>query len=227
MSAKQTQPIVIKQEHLSEAHEMWKNLPGWYITDQVLAMAQENFSSNTSRDCVLLKVVLLDGLYATNVRFHGLDTVVAHVVAVFERKPHLAGRQVVQELAGVQVKDKQVNLVSFASKYVHFFHDSSVPLADQYAALALTRHFRQPNVRAGDWMKDYCLQYCAKIDELLQASNVSSTAQELDHYLWLAGNWITFQEQGKKARINKELKESFKREDIAQRAKATFGKLLK
>jgi len=226
MSTKQTQPIAVKQEHLSEAHDMWKSLPGWYITDQVLASAQEKFPSNTSDDCVLLKVVLLDGLYATNVRFHGLSTIVAHVVQVFKKKPALEGRQLVQELAGVQVKDKHVNLISFASKYVHFFRDNTVPIADWYAAFALTRHFGVAQARAQDWTREYGT-YCQKIDELIRISLVSAQAREMDHYLWLAGNWITLQEHPDKDEINNELKTFFKRKDMTRRARDTFGELLK
>jgi hypothetical protein len=69
--------------------------------------------------------------------------------------------------------------------------------------------------------------YCAKIDELRQASGICADAREMDHYLWLAGNWITLQERPDKDEVNNELKTFFKRKDMTRRARGTSGELLK
>lgn len=224
MRTKQTRPISVTPEQISVAQSMWESLPGWQRTDRALAMAKEAFPSNTDLDSVWLKPALLDRLYATNV--YRLNQAAERVVEVFGTMSHCLSQEIVVELAKVQVNGKTRGLVSFASKYVHFFHDDSIPITDRYAAFTLTRHFGEPKARITDWIRDY-QQYCRKIDELIRTSAISPTAREMDHYLWLAGNWVELQEKAQKAQINKGLLAFFSDQATVPHADAAFGSLLR
>lgn len=232
MAKKQASLFLVTQEQILAAQEMWKSLPNWYRTDRVLETAKKTFPDNTDRDSVFLKVALLDGLYATNVRYYFAQAV-EQVITVFGSKSHCDSRTKVIQLAEVQIDSETRHKTSFASKYIHFFHDDSVPIFDWYAAFALTRHLGCAKAQIDKWREDYD-GYCCDIDRLKQASAVSASARETDHYLWLAGNWITLQEfrkktqgQDKKPPINSELAGFFEREDQAPFAEGTFKELLK
>ncbi len=211
--------IPLTQQQLDAANQMWSELPGWQSYDDALALAAETYPSNIDPTAVLIKAALLDRLYATNV--YELPEAVDRIVEVFGWTPALSGYEVVVALSEV----KRRHLVSFASKYAHFFYEKHLPLTDSYAIYALTRHFRVPKARIEDWTRDYRL-YCQKIGELKRFSQITATARETDHYLWLAGNWITYRQQSSEATINKELKRYFSGPEHEQRLAETFGVLL-
>ena len=225
MSTRLAQPILVNQEHIAATQEMWQSLSGWQHTDAALRLAKTHFDDDSDLDTVLLKAVLLDKLYATNVTYHlDLIEVAAKIVKVWGSEG--SSRQKVMKLAKVSVRNKDRYLTSFASKYVHFFYDDSVPVYDWYAALALARHYSFPQNRIEEWRKEY-EDYGAKIDTLRQKSRIYADAREMDHYLWLAGNWVWLQKRREKAGINKELRAFFDNPVKGQLAEATFGGLLK
>jgi len=228
MPTKRSDPLGVTADQISAAQTMWRSLPeDWHYADQVLAMAKQAFPSNTDRDSAWLKVPLLDSLYRTNVHFY-LSHVVNRVVEVFGKMSNHTSQDIVVELAKeVQVKKKSYRPMVFASKYVHFFHDDSSPMIDWYAAFALACHFRElkPEARIKKWKENY-YGYCDAIDQLKEMSAISPTARDLDHYLWLAGNWVWFKKKGQKAKINKGLLAFFSLELNVVRANATFGALL-
>ena len=123
-------------------------------------------------------------------------------------------------LAAVEGK----KLVSFASKYAHFYCDQDLPLTDWYAIFALTRHLGERQARIEDWTRDYPT-YCAKLELLKTQSGVTPTSRELDHYLWLAGNWVWWKKKGAKAKINRELEAFFSQPPGSVQAEAAFGPL--
>ena len=219
MAQPQGATIPLTQQQLDAANQMWSGLPGWQTYDAALGLAAETYPSNTDPTAVLIKAALLDRLYATNV--YELPAAVDRIVEVFSRKPALSGYEVVVALSEVQGR----HLVSFASKYAHFFYEKHLPLTDSYAIYTLTRHFRVPKARIEVWTRDYPV-YCLKLAELKRASQLAATARETDHYLWLAGNWITFQQQGPDATINKELKRYFTDPEHEKRLADAFGALL-
>ena len=210
-------------KQLSDAQTIWEKLPDWQHYDQVLAFAKDQFPDNTHFEPVLLKVALLDRLYRTNV--YDLIQAANRVVQIFGTMPDLSGIDKVVQLSDVTSNGER-HLTSFASKYVHIFHDDSVPIYDSYAAFALTCHWGYPQSQIDKWREDYS-GYCQSIDDLKRRSCVSAQARQMDRYLWLAGNWLWLQKRREKAGINKELRAFF--EDSANRhfAEATFGGLLK
>jgi hypothetical protein len=222
MPTKQSLQIPVTQEQIAAAQKMWQDFQGDYPTDRVLEIAKEKFPENTNKKWVLLKAALLNSLYATNVYY--LYEAAARIVEVFEIMSLRPGKELVVELSKVQVNGKTHNLVSFASKYVHFFHDDSVFIFDKYAAIALACHYgflaNQIEGQRNRWHKNYN-EYCDRIDDLKRPE-----AAEIDHYLWLAGNWVKWRDHGDKAEISKPLKEFFKRENIAKCAEDTFGILM-
>ena len=223
MVPKQRQFIDVTQGQIAAAQEMWHGLSDWQHTDEALRLARDRFDGNSDLDTVLLKAALLDKLYATNVTYH-LDLIEAarKITAVLATEG--SGRQKVVKLAESLVEDKC--LTSFASKYIHFFCDSNMPIYDWYAAFALTRHWGYPQAQIDRWREDY-LGYCQSIARLKRRSGVSARACEMDHYLWLAGNWVWHQKHGEKAGINNELETFFNDPVKGQLAATTFGGLWK
>jgi len=211
--------IPLNRPQLEAAQRMWAELPGWQAYDLALRAAAEAFPSNTDPAAVLVKVAVLDRLYATNVK--NLNAATVRIVAVLGSPPLPAGCDLVMALAQVE----GLRLVSFASKYVHFFLDSSLPLTDSYALNALVRHFRQPAARGDDWRVAYHTYY-AKIVELKVLSQLEATAREMDHYLWLAGNWVHYRKHGPGGEQNIELKRYFSEPGRASMLESTFGQLL-
>ena len=181
--------IPLTREQVDAANQMWNELPGWQAYDTALEQVARAYPSNTDPTAVLIKAAVLDRLYATNV--YNLPAAVERIVHVFSVEPRLSGSELVMALAQVEGK----HLVSFASKYTHFYFEKFLPLTDSYAIYALTRHFRVPAARIEDWTRDYFIYY-QKLSELKRLSQLAATARETDHYLWLAGNWIAYRRQG-------------------------------
>jgi hypothetical protein len=212
--------ILLTRSQVDTAQQIWDDLPGWQAYDLTLKAAAVAFPSNTDPTSVLAKTALLDRLYFTNLK--GLLVPAAtRIVVVFSASPLLSGCDLVTSIA--QVAGKQ--LISFASKYVHFYFDSNLPLTDWYALYALTRHFRQPEARVETWRLAYQI-YFDKILELTRLSQIEATAREMDHYLWLAGNWIYHQKHGQAAQQNNELKDYFGASERQAALEAVFGQLL-
>lgn len=219
MTRMNSQPILLSRAQVDAAQQAWAELPGWQAYDSGLRQAAQAFPSHTDAASVLVKVAVLDRLYFTNLK--NLIAVSDRIVAVFGKPPVPEGCDLVMSLAQVGGQ----RLVSFASKYVHFFHDSSMPLADRYALFALTRHFRQPEARVEDWRQAYHT-YFGKIMELKRLSQVEVTAREMDHYLWLAGNWVYYRKKGPATQQNIELKQYFSEPGPKAMLEAAFGQLL-
>ena len=100
-----------------------------------------------------------------------------------------------------------------------------MPIVDSYAAFALRLDLRERRSRADQWAADYG-QFCSKLDDLLRASAVPATARETDHYLWLAGNWVTLHKAPGKAQIGKELSTFFSNKSNEECLLRVFGPLL-
>ncbi|MCC6190570.1 MAG: hypothetical protein IT318_16195 [Anaerolineales bacterium] len=211
--------ILLTLAQIDSAQHMWAELPGWQAYDLALKEAARAFPSNTESAAVLVKVAALDRLYFTNLK--NLIAVSDQIVAVFGTPPVPEGCDLVMALSHVGGQ----RLVSFASKYVHFFHDGSLPLTDWYALYALVRHFQQPEARIETWRQAYHT-YFAKIMELKRLSGVEATAREMDHYLWLAGNWLYYQKKGPATQQNTELKRYFAAPDRKDMLEAAFAQLL-
>lgn len=200
-------PSGVTKAQIEAAKRLHDRLDGWVLTDQVFAEVRRAYPSNTDPKSALLKATLIDRLYATNV--FAINAAVRHIVETFvNRPPNTDGRELVSRLARFPVGGR--THTSFASKYAHFFFDDSLPILDTYAARMLAIHLVVPQTHIRRWTADYGL-YCKNIDELLALSEVTPTARELDHYLWLAGLWISFRRG--KTKINAEARGLFASQD--------------
>lgn len=96
---------------------------------------------------------------------------------------------------------------SFASKYCHFFIASHrFPIYDSYCEQMVRTHLGRDEAVTG---AEPYRAFKTNIDRLRELSEIDATYRELDRYLWLAGQYREWLEEGEDAQINTELRGLF------------------
>jgi len=153
----------------------------------------------------LVKVIVLNTLYGTNV--WAVQAMAKHVSLTLNRLDlKSAEPELVERLAELPQGNlrKVRRHRSFASKFAHFYIDARrFPILDQYAESMVRFHIGPASGGAGP-VASY-VEYAARFRELAQATKWTGSTNELDAYLWLAGEyraWLRNQDVS----INAELK---------------------
>ena len=204
------------QTQIDAANALHARLPGWQTADAVLAALGHHFPSNADLVHVIPKAVTLNSLYATSVL--AIQAMARHVAEVLEKAGDQVGIEVVEEIAWLHglglEKNKSRRFLSFASKYCHFFVDARrFPILDDFAGRALSYHLgRGSRTPMRQKPEDYP-NYVADVDRLHAAAGLNCSYAQLDHYLWLRGQWLEYQkrkESGEPGRINGEVWDLFR-----------------
>ena len=199
MSGVQQLAIPLNQGQINAATEFWKKNGGWKTPefDQINRVFP-------IREAVRLKAILLNALYATNI--FAIEAVGDCVQRVLDRV-HSTGPDLVEELVvEIQEVTKQNNHV-FAAKYAHFFIDPSLPILDWYAEWMVGRHLSPP--MQSTKTKRY-LKFTEDVETLRRLAGLQCTCEELDGYLWVAGEYWYWKAHPKTL-VNTELKPHFER----------------
>jgi len=180
----------------------------WEVSDGALHALAKRFP-DFGDEAVVLKSVAINALYGTNI--FAITRMAEHVKGVIAKSDLAsAGPELVEQLAALPktAGQKKPRLYfSFASKFAHFFIDPErFPILDNYAAKTLVFHLGEKNMakRPGH-------PYLAFVENLLRlrtAADLTCSTRELDHYLWVAGEYRAW--RGKPdVQINMEMRRLF------------------
>lgn len=192
-----SRPLELRQ--IAAAQRLHGRLEQWQLTDHALAALKAKFPGFAPYE-VLLKATVINALYGTNV--YAIPRVAKHVVNVMAKvKIQSAGPELVERLA-VELRVGKVKArrrYSFASKFAHFFVDPQrFPIMDKFAMKMLKLHLGKALV--SDSAHPY-QAFCKNYELLKNVIGFTGSNRELDHYLWLAGEYLEWR-QNKKARVN-------------------------
>lgn len=160
----------------------------YFAADSTLNLVFEQWPSNTSKDQVLAKVLVLDSLYSTNVYYP--EALATHILrlniddALREGDPSL-----VQRIAILQLPDRLIRYYSFATKYCSFHNPSAYHIYDSYIdallweyceAFAFSRFSRKNLKSYGDFaviIRDFVHHFGLQ----------HLSPKQLDKFLWIEG----------------------------------------
>lgn len=180
----------------------------WRVSDGALHALAKRFP-DFGDEAVVLKSVAINALYGTNV--FAITRMAEHAKGVIAKTDLAsAGPELVERLAALPktTGQKKPRLhMSFASKFAHFFIDPErFPILDNYAAKTLVFHLGERNL-----VKRPGHVYWAFVENLLRlrnAAGLTCSTRELDHYLWVAGEYRAWR-QNPDAKINVEMRSLF------------------
>lgn len=205
--------VPLTESQLMAAGRIHDELEDWVAAQRALDNLATTMPSNADLDQVLVKAAALNQLYRTNV--YRLHDMALHMLETFSSETDWEDECVlVERIAYLLSSDKFHK--SFASKYCHFFVDPDrFPLFDRYVPLTVRVHLGRGNYRCKVTAQTY-RNFCADLTTLRANLSFSPTVRELDHYLWLRGQWETFRRKGEKTQIGAEVKNLFKTAEFDQ-----------
>ena len=179
-------PLTERQMEAARTLHAW--LTSWRETDAALNQLAERFP-RFDAPAILLKVTAINALYGTNV--YAIYRMAKHVERVLaESAPNIEPWLLVEGIAALSGPDGTPSRrhLSFASKFAHFFIDSErYPIKDSYAEAMLRFHLGRKNMET-DQEQPY-RAYMTNHRRLKEFAGVKVTNRQLDHYLWIAGQY--------------------------------------
>ncbi len=159
------------------------------VVEMALAKLFGTFPNNTSADEVLLKVVALNSLYATNI--YATREVADNIFRLdIDRKLEQHSLELVNEIALVTIKGKTRRNYSFASKYCAWHSPETYPIYDSYVdglLWAYQKKHKFSNFNRYDLWNSYP-QYVKAVRDFQERFGLQQfTLKQVDNFLWLYG----------------------------------------
>lgn len=180
--------------NIEAAKQLYEKLDGWKLANEVISSYFQNHRDNVKEHSVVTKVVLVNGLYFTNIREP--LRMAGHMLKLLGLDAQLMAGEVeaVERIA----KDDRY-YVSFASKYAHFHNKTAFPIFDSFAVAAMAQLQK----------RGFSFPSYTKFFETIkvfreQAGLASVSWEDFDKYLWLYGQKKAL-DKGSSA-INKEVR---------------------
>lgn len=193
----------ITQEQIDAANRLLDHLTTWQATERGFKQLRDELPG-FDLPAVLMKAAAVNDLYST--RVYAIWRMSAHISAVGPDLPDdpVDAVQTIGRLPGGGGGTHR----SFASKYCHFFIDADrFPIFDSYCEQMVRHHLgREETVSHAS---EPYRAFKANIDRLRELSDIDATYRDLDRYLWLAGQYRDWKQNGEDAQINAELRELF------------------
>lgn len=185
---------------VAAAVRIFERIPRAKEHDDILRRAGSEFSVRTYTD-VLARIILLNQLYGT--RLLAVGRMAEHICALkFNGASRSEWVEAIACLGDVEGGDIRRRMLSFASKYAHFFIDPGYfHISDDAAREVLARHWRSTATEARGW--DYTA-FNAKAEALRLESGLPDD-RTLDRYLWVTGMYLRSQRPKTGHRINRNL----------------------
>ncbi len=196
----------ILQSQIDAANYLYEHLKTWVACEKAFERLRDEmpgFDLPTS----LLKAAAINDLYGAGV--FGIWRRARHISKVactLPKNPVKAVRKIARLPAD---GEKKVRIYrSFASKFCHFFIDPErFPIYDSYCENMVARHLGRDQLERDS--KNPYRAFKVNIDQLRELSGLSVSYRELDRYLWLAGQYHEWLDNGDEARIKSEVRELF------------------
>ena len=156
------------------------------------------YPTNTVLEEVLIKVLVLNDLYSTNIL--GTYAVAKHIIGLhIDERLKNGDASLVTDIAHIELNGKEKHFYSFATKYCAMHQPERFPIYDRFVGEML-RYFRKQTrfTRfANAALKNYA-EYRTIYDAFIQFFALNDfTYRQVDNYLWKLGKEHV-QEKGKK-----------------------------
>jgi len=164
------------------------NQEGFGITDKAITRLVTAFPYNHDLEDVLLKVVAINSLYATNI--YAIYNVAKRIHELqIDSKLGQGSLELVDEIAVVQVRGKIRRNYSFASKYCSWHAPHIYPIYDSFVDQLLWAYQRRDEF--ADFKRNDLLQYAhyrEVLDKFREHYELRQFGyKDLDKFLWLYG----------------------------------------
>lgn len=182
--------VSLGNSQLDAAKRLHGWLTSWRTSDEAIAAVAAQ-TDNSSVAGALARAALINQLYNTNV--YALYRMAEHISVVFSGGDAPHGPDLVTliaELPAAEAGGVARRHVSFASKYAHFYVDpEAYPILDSYAEDMLAFHLGKGKSPKSDRYR----RFCEGVDQLWAALNREGPRRDLDRYLWIAGQYRSWQ----------------------------------
>ena len=165
------------KENLKIARKIYSQLKKWNFANNTLTEYFNENRLNDSEKIVLIKVILIDGLYKTNLKDQ--ISVAKHIseINLLDNLLEKGDINAVEKVA----KWNDKNLMSFASKFCHFHNKKAYPIYDSYVCVALKKLLEWKDKRDYNDFEQAINNFRKEI----MGGEVS--LEDIDKYLWLFG----------------------------------------
>lgn len=196
-------------EQVACAQAIHSRLDRWRRADDALCALARQFP-RFDETSTLLKVVTINSLYGTNL--YAVMRMSEHIQRIME-ETHIptAALSLVDRIADLpseRANERRYHHAVFASKFAHFFIDGNkFPILDRYAEKMLKKHLGRCDLfRMG--LSRY-MTFAHGVVRLEKLSRLTCNFRELDHYLWIAGNYLAWR-RNRRIQMNGELRKFFR-----------------
>lgn len=154
-------------------------------SENAIQLLFEKFPDNNSFESVLLKSIVINVLYSTQIR--SIRPVAAHIFTLNVDNDIRDGiPSVVDRIAKVTFNGKQRNNYSFATKYCSFHNSAAYPIYDSYVDKLLVAYRKQDGFAkfASSDLRDY-KRFKNILNEFKNFYGLAGVGfKELDIFLW-------------------------------------------
>ncbi len=188
-----------KDNILDITNKIYGNLKGWKFARDSITEYFDNNKQNINEKAVLIKVLLVDALYKTNLKKP--VSVAKHICFLKELDKKIKEG----DLSAVEeVRKWNIDILSFASKFCHFHNKEAYPIYDKYVCKALKDITKYKDKRDYDDFN----KNVHRVKVKLNATNL----EEIDTFLWLYGQKLRLKEineKSKKRDVNLEISDFY------------------
>ena len=169
--------------------DKWNFLENYVLQENSLdKLFHKTYPKNNDMDDVLIKVCALNDFYSTNI-FSPFN-VAKHIVSLdIDKKLENGDLDLVNKIAHMTIKEKEMNFYSFASKYCSHHFDKKYPIFDSYVEKVLKYLRKEDNfyVFENSDLKNYEKFYNILLEFRKFYKLEKYNLKEIDKYLWQAG----------------------------------------
>jgi hypothetical protein len=157
--------------------------------DAAVQLVFKQWPLSTVRAEILVKVVVLNRLYSTNI--YNVSTAVDRILELdFDRRSKEGDLSLVNELAQMKFSDRTRNCLSFASKYCAWHNQDVFPIFDTFIENQLyAQQAREPFCDFSmKLIRDYA-KFCEALERFRAKYGLTAfSLRQLDKYLWMEGS---------------------------------------
>jgi hypothetical protein len=172
------------QENIEVAIKIYDEIPSWKQADRVIVSYFGQHPSNSEESTVVIKVVLVNSLYITNIWKPLL--MADHILNLQNLDEQLQAGNIyaVDRIANLATIGRK--FISFASKYAHFSNMVAYPMYDKYVRISMGRFLKRNNYTVGAYER-----FFNDIESICGRARLACVSwDELDKYLWLYGQKV-------------------------------------
>ena len=195
--------LIPNKKNIDAAISLKNEMLTWREVYSLIIREFQNYNKNIKLCEVAYKIELVNKLYNCNLMMPK-EKVAKRIIdlKLDDKLTHSNPSIIVEEISSIKLPSylKSVGLV-FASKFSHFHHPSKFPIYDKFAGIGLSHLFGK---KLNYYEKNYS-KFKKDLDTALSSLSWESSYKEMDNFLWLYGQWLSYK-SGKIKKLSNEIK---------------------